>query len=310
MTMASSLPVFDSFDIHCDGNTAIRWRKWISRLENLFVAMDIGDVKRKRALLLHYGGEDLYEIFETLPDTGEDFETLKEKLNRYFEPKKNKEYEIYRFRQARQNDDESIDEYHTRLRQLSRNCNFYDVDGEIKSQLIQCCVSSRLRRKGLKTPDVSLEQLLDDARALEISEKQASGIEVNAVNSVAPHKQSNNWRKPTNSKARSSQGSQKVCYNCGGRWPHDRVCPAQGKCCHNCGKMGHFSKCCKSQRSKPQRVLQINDNSSYRGDNRIQESDSSSEEYCQTTQLSTADLKFLPRSTERFLSFWWTLGPP
>ena len=67
--MASALPVFEPFAIGCDGNTAIRWRKWISRLGNLFIAPDVKDIKRQRALLLHYGGENLYE---TLPDTGKD----------------------------------------------------------------------------------------------------------------------------------------------------------------------------------------------------------------------------------------------
>ena len=61
-------------------------------------------------------------------------------LGKYFEPKKNKEYEIYVFRQATKNDDETVDECHTGLGQLSRNCEFHDVDGEIKSQIIQCCV--------------------------------------------------------------------------------------------------------------------------------------------------------------------------
>ena len=55
----------------------------------------------------------VYVIYETLPDTGEDFKTFKDKLGNYFEPKKNKEYEIYKFRQARQNDDETVDKYHT-----------------------------------------------------------------------------------------------------------------------------------------------------------------------------------------------------
>ena len=43
------------------------------------------------------------EIFETLVDTGEDFATAKEKLTEYFDPNKYVEYEIYTFRQARQN---------------------------------------------------------------------------------------------------------------------------------------------------------------------------------------------------------------
>jgi len=46
-------------------------------------------IKRQRALLLHYAGEDVNEIFDTLEGTGEDFATAKQKLKDYFAPKKN-----------------------------------------------------------------------------------------------------------------------------------------------------------------------------------------------------------------------------
>jgi len=86
--MAASLPNFPSFPVH-ENNAEARWRKWISRLENLFIGLDIKDKKRQRALLLHYAGEDVNEIFDTLTDTGEDFATAKLKLKEYFAPKKN-----------------------------------------------------------------------------------------------------------------------------------------------------------------------------------------------------------------------------
>ena len=54
------------------------------------------------------------EIFETLAETGEDLATAKEKLTEYFDPKKNVEYEIYKFQQAKQNPGESMSAYHSR----------------------------------------------------------------------------------------------------------------------------------------------------------------------------------------------------
>ena len=229
--------------------------------------------------LLHYGGKSLYEIYETLPDTGEDFKTLKDKFGKYFEPKKNKEYEIYKFRQARQNADETVDEYHTHLRQLLRNCEFHNVNGEIKSQMIQCCASSKLRRKGLKTADISLEQLLDDARALEKSEVQASGTEVNIVNSVSNQRRSKDHRNTSNPRFMSIQGNQKSCYNCGGQWPHSRACPAIDRSCHNCGKLGHFSKCCCSQKPNKQKVLKIDEEDYQRDAIKSKDSESLDDEY-------------------------------
>jgi hypothetical protein len=48
-----ALPNFPSFPVH-ENNAETRWRKWISRLENLFIGLDIKDKQRQRALLLHY----------------------------------------------------------------------------------------------------------------------------------------------------------------------------------------------------------------------------------------------------------------
>ena len=53
------------------------------------------------------------DIFETLPQSGDDFETAKEKLTEYFDHKKNVEYEIYNFRQAKQNHSELMNAYHS-----------------------------------------------------------------------------------------------------------------------------------------------------------------------------------------------------
>ena len=73
------------------------------------------------------------EIFETLPDTdaGEDenpFEMAVTALTNYFKPKKNREYEVYVFRKAKQESDESIAAFHTRLRRLAITCEFENTD--------------------------------------------------------------------------------------------------------------------------------------------------------------------------------------
>ena len=81
--MAVSLPNFAAFDVHADGNAGPRWKKWLARLERMFIGMNITIPKRKRALLLHYAGPDVDEIFDTLPNTGEDndYDTVVAKLH-------------------------------------------------------------------------------------------------------------------------------------------------------------------------------------------------------------------------------------
>jgi hypothetical protein len=62
--MATSLPEFASFDAGNRENIAIRWQRWLMRFQNLLIALDIKDKKRKRALLLYYMGESTLNIFD------------------------------------------------------------------------------------------------------------------------------------------------------------------------------------------------------------------------------------------------------
>ena len=70
------------------------------RFQNLLIALDIKDNKRKRALLLHYMGESTLNIFETLPETGtaDEYDKACEVLNAYFKLRKNTSFEIFKFR--------------------------------------------------------------------------------------------------------------------------------------------------------------------------------------------------------------------
>ena len=121
--MAIALPTSPPFNVN-DSAADIRWRKWT----NLLIGLDVKDNKRQRSLLLHYAGEEVNEIFETLTDNGNDYASAKKKLDDYFAPKKNTEFEVYKFGQAKQQSGEGIDAYLTRLRQLSINCDFADAD--------------------------------------------------------------------------------------------------------------------------------------------------------------------------------------
>ena len=264
----SGLPVFPKFPVHAEGAIGTRWRKWVQRLENLFVGMKITDNKRKRALLLHYAGEEVYDIFDTFADTGNDenYDQAKDALKNYFEPKVNKEYERYVFRQTKQSEGETVDTYHTRLRQLVTKCEFADNDSEIKSQIIQSCTSSKLRRKAL-SEEMTLNKLLETARTLELAEKQASGIEnnnssVNKIHQKESEQRTHHWKPRRNPEPRTkgTYRQSSKCYNCGGHYPHKTKCPAFKQICSNCGRENHFAAYCKSKpQFKKKHVKQIQD---------------------------------------------------
>ena len=98
-------------------------------------------------------------------------------LNIYFEPLKNRAYEGYKFRQASQAPQETIDQFHTRLRGLGETCEFHDLDFEIMLQIVLHGTSSHLRNQALPNNSLTLQQLLLLCRQDEMSRFQAADIE-------------------------------------------------------------------------------------------------------------------------------------
>ena len=259
-TTLTQFPTFPPFNVHEETfNVAARWKKWLTRFENMLEAMAIDNSKRKKAILLHYGGEDICEIFEGLqldetPSEGETndvYKTLKDALSSYFMPQVIVDYEIYKFRECKQNPDETLAAYNNRLRRLAKTCDFTNVDRELKSQLILGYTSSKLRRRALREPKLTLTSLLEIGRTMELAEDQAKRMEDNEqvrINKIEATP-SNNSRKPV-----IPDEQQPTCYYCGGKHTLGRDhCPASGQACNSCGKLNHFSKVCQQTRRQQRR---------------------------------------------------------
>ncbi|XP_064483048.1 uncharacterized protein LOC135395890 [Ornithodoros turicata] len=225
--METLLPAFSKFDPHTDTSSlAQRWTKWDARFENFLLAANVTDPTRKRTMLLHYAGEEVYDIFQTLPDTQSDYDTAVARLKAHSAPKKNTVYEKHVFPQAKQDTGETLDQFQVRLRRLAATCEFANIDKE-------------------------LTNYWELAVSLEIAELQASNIEGpsqhQTVQKVAAKKP---WRGgATRKENRSNHRSSQKCFGCGGNWPHKNgkaSCPAWGATCHKCQKKNHFANWCKS----------------------------------------------------------------
>ena len=89
MSLNSTHPPLPQFDCDNDrGTVGQRWEKWVARLENYLVAMNITNEARCKATLLHLAGESVYEVYESVCDAGDDFVTTKDKLQTHFRPMK------------------------------------------------------------------------------------------------------------------------------------------------------------------------------------------------------------------------------
>ena len=153
MATALDLSGLGNFDPYSNPTTlSLRWKEWLRRYERFLVVMDIKYDTRKRALLLYAAGNEVEKFFATLSEVGEDKDYKKavEKLNEYFLPKKNVLLETHKFRQLKQITEETIGQYCTRLRQQAIICEFTSSENELKIQLVEGCLSSRVRRKAIQ----------------------------------------------------------------------------------------------------------------------------------------------------------------
>ena len=252
--------IIESFDCDNQVNIGPRWEDWITRLQEYFDAADIDEDKRMLASLFFFGGTKLRKIHSTLPEAipEEEIEINTKyaqavyRLNSFFNPKKNTIIEIYKFREARQDSKESIEQFVTRLRLLAQYCEFADTDNEIVTQVIQSCLSTQFRRKLLRTTKLNLHTLLELGRINDTVESQAQIVEgttsnlesADTVNYIKTH----NRRKFN--KQSSERSDDAKCWKCGRKYPHKGECPAKGQQCRSCKGWNHFEVACLKSQNK------------------------------------------------------------
>ena len=257
-----ALATFPRFDTTTEPSSmGPRWKKWMMRLNNRLTAMAITDPNRKLALLLDYAGDDVHDDYLTLtvppevavqdgaapPADNDIFSRSVTALNNHF-------------REAAQTEDETLDQYVTRLRKLGATCDFPDLSAEIKSQIIQKGKSTKLRTKALTDLTITLHELITVGKAMERDNEHMKAIEkkdetfnhISASRGRPQHR--GNYRGNSNQQNRGignyrhqgqrNQGGSTTktgnteCGLCGGNYPHDggrEKCPAFNSTCHNCG---------------------------------------------------------------------------
>ena len=177
-----------------------KWWRWRKSFQFFVDGRGITVAARKKALVLHCAGAELQEIFETLTDPGvpegEDddvYEAALRTLEAYFTPQVNIPYERHTFRQMKQEEHDTVDQFVVRFSNQSANCEFGATKNEqIRDQIIDKCNSTELRRKLLeKGHELTLTETQKISRSLELSQTQAKQIEGDAGASVNGIKDNN-----------------------------------------------------------------------------------------------------------------------
>ena len=98
-------------------NLAQKWEQYVKRFDYCLSAQNITNNGQKRALLLHVSREEIRDLLETLDDMGN--AAVLGALNTYFGQIKNIAFDRHVFRQAKQQDDVTDDNFIVLLSKLS-----------------------------------------------------------------------------------------------------------------------------------------------------------------------------------------------
>ena len=171
---------------------AVQWTRWLKGFSRKLRFFRISKTQDKLDALFIYGGHDIENLLETLPDpTGENVvvpeyaraegEAINEyhiqvaKLHAYFCTSANKDSARAKFDTMTQGD-KLMSQYHVDLRKQEEKCKFPDIDDAIRSKILQTMTDKKLRREAM-LKSFNLMKLLQEAGNRKDVERQAREIE-------------------------------------------------------------------------------------------------------------------------------------
>lgn len=106
--------------------TGKSWEDWLDGMEREFRYFRIMNPMDKKDAMIIYGGQEIARLEKSLPgpvDSIDVYQKLRQKLNDYYIPKRNKHYSRYMFLKMRPEIGETTVTYATRLREKAYECD-------------------------------------------------------------------------------------------------------------------------------------------------------------------------------------------
>ena len=197
--------------------------------------------------------EDILKTMNLTDDESKSFDTIINKFDNYFKPRRN-EIRLRRiFHKRNQEESEDIEEYLRALYLAAEDCKFEDKKTRIRDQFISGLRDDELAEKLellylTNSENFTIEVVMEYCRTyVDVKknrrqvEKTHSGDDINKV-AILPQRQKK-WEQMK----QLSNGSNVInCSYCGHQ--HEiRKCPAFGKSCSFCKKANHFQSVCKAK---------------------------------------------------------------
>ncbi|XP_037930860.1 uncharacterized protein K02A2.6-like [Teleopsis dalmanni] len=230
-----------------------KWKTHMEQMEFFFVANDIADAKKKKAIFLASCGTETYTILKSVAtpinilEEKFTYEAATKLLTSYFCPAENIIIQRFKFYRRNQKKDELITEYLAALRKLSQDCNFNDLEEMLRDRLVCGMRDENLQKRLLANDQLTLKIAQEEAIASETAQKNATELKTSASLPVL-NKISNNKVKPNRAPVDHVQN----CYRCRGNH-HSDQCKFKDAECYYCKKRGYIERACikKAKIKKP-----------------------------------------------------------
>ncbi|CAK1579538.1 unnamed protein product [Parnassius mnemosyne] len=158
------------------------WKLYVERLEQFFVVNKISSELHVPTLITVMGAES-YELLVSLctPEkpTSKTFLELTKILENYLQPKPSELAERFKFRQRKQRDGESISEYVTDLKKMSKTCEFGSwLQESLRDQFVCGISSETIRQRLFAESKLDFGKAYRLAVSMEAAEKDAASVDV------------------------------------------------------------------------------------------------------------------------------------
>ena len=152
-------------------SSAEDWTSYSERLQQYFIANDVNDDSKQRAILLSNCGPQTYQLLKSLltPDKPADktFTEIVKKLKDYWQPKPSEIVQRFNFHSRVQKQGESVADYVAELRRISEHCNFSSLETMLRDQLVCGVRDSRIQKKLLAESTLDFKKAFGIAQAVE-----------------------------------------------------------------------------------------------------------------------------------------------
>ncbi|UYV80953.1 K02A2.6-like, partial [Cordylochernes scorpioides] len=187
---------------------------------------------------------------------------VKDKFNNYFPPKLNTTIERFKFNQMKQKEDESFNDFLTRIKLQIANCKYAVMSDELlKDRIVVGIINNEIRERLLSEADLNLEKATQICIACENATNQMKHVLSDSDKQVAVTKMnSKKWEdRKEPRKENTTNQSHKIIGNCRNCCRSHKInqCPAYQKRCNKCMKLNHFANLCRSQNTNSYKVRQI-----------------------------------------------------